>query len=102
MKFYGNGIVWNADTDSTLCRFINGEFETTDPIVIDKLITKGYLGHLAGVEKSPAVEVPVKEVATEVVEPTNKESLTVEIPAPIVKTIPTSAKTAHVKKAVKK
>lgn len=101
MKFYGNGVVWNTDTDSALCKFINGEFETTDSIAIDKLITKGYLGHLAGVEKSPMIEVPVEEVATETVEPTNKESLTVEIPE-VAKTTPTSAKTARVKKAVKK
>lgn len=97
MKFYGNGVVWNTDTDSALCKFIDGEFETTDSIIIDKLITKGYLGHLAGVEKSPMIEVPVEEVS----EPTNKESLTVEVPK-AVKATPASAKPAQVKKAVKK
>ena len=114
MKFYGNGVVWNTDTDSALCKFIDGEFETNDEYVIDRLKTKGY-GRVAEVDEVPipmeVTDEPTDEVDAEVVEPTNKESLTVEVPeapievpieAPIAKTVPTSAKTAQVKKAVKK
>jgi hypothetical protein len=37
MKFYGHGIVWDKDKNKALCKFINGEYETDDSIIIDKL-----------------------------------------------------------------
>lgn len=69
MKFYGNGIVWDGDNNKVLCKFLNGEIETSDKHIIDKLTEKGY--------KCDVV----------------KEAIAVT---------PTSAKTAQVKKAVKK
>lgn len=29
-KFKGNGLVWDKDNDCVLCKFINGEYYTTD------------------------------------------------------------------------
>lgn len=37
MKFFGKGMVWDKDKNKVLCRFVNGEYETQDSIVIDKL-----------------------------------------------------------------
>jgi hypothetical protein len=42
MKFYGNGIVWDAIKNKPLCKFINGEYETNDNECIEKLIQAGY------------------------------------------------------------
>lgn len=42
MKFYGNGIVWDAQAGRTLCRFINGEFESTDEHTESVLKGLGY------------------------------------------------------------
>jgi len=43
MKFYGTGVVWNADTEKALCRFDkSGELDTTDETVIERLKTLGY------------------------------------------------------------
>ena len=37
MLFYGNGIVWDKETNSKLCKFENGKFETDDTTIISKL-----------------------------------------------------------------
>jgi len=42
MKFYGHGIVWNPVKNKALCKFINGELETTDSEVISNLLKLGY------------------------------------------------------------
>lgn len=43
MKFYGTGVVWNADTEKALCRFDkSGELDTTDEAIIEKLKEHGY------------------------------------------------------------
>lgn len=42
MKFYGNGIVWDGTADKPLCRFVDGEYKTTDRKVIAKLKALGY------------------------------------------------------------
>lgn len=42
MKFYGNTTVWDADNDCILCQFENGELETSDKRVIEKLLKGGY------------------------------------------------------------
>lgn len=42
MKFYGNGIVWNAQAGRPLCRFEKGEFITEDESVIKALADLGY------------------------------------------------------------
>lgn len=42
MKFYGNGIVWNAQANRPLCRFEKGELVTEDENVIKTLAELGY------------------------------------------------------------
>lgn len=42
MKFFGNGIVWDATKNKILCKFENGEYETEDEYIIEKLIEYNY------------------------------------------------------------
>lgn len=42
MIFYGNGVVWNAKTNSKLCRFVDGKCEVTDENEIAFLVRAGY------------------------------------------------------------
>ena len=42
MKFYGNGIVWDAANNKALCKFMSGELETEDKRMQDILIEKGF------------------------------------------------------------
>ena len=42
MKFKGNGIVWDADNDRVLCKFMGGELETEDVKTIKVLKDGGY------------------------------------------------------------
>ena len=43
MKFYGNGIVWDAERSKALCNFgKEKEFETEDKRTIDILVKLGY------------------------------------------------------------
>lgn len=59
MIFYGNGLVWNPNTNSAV-RFIDGVCETTDPVKIDFLIARGYK-HDGEVPKAAEPEpTPVK------------------------------------------
>jgi hypothetical protein len=37
MKFYGNGIVWDAERNRILCEFVNGEYTTNDEREIEIL-----------------------------------------------------------------
>ena len=43
MRFYGNGILWDPETDSMLCRFKNGALESDDKVLNEKLIRMGIL-----------------------------------------------------------
>ena len=52
MKFYGNGTVWNPENSTALCRFENGEFETSESNTISALISRGY-EHDSKVETIP-------------------------------------------------
>ena len=107
MKFYGVGAVWGGEDNKILCRFIDGELETDDEKVIKKLLDNGYK-HDGKQEK--VVEEVVAESAT------NEEISAVETPVVVdgekvaeavvkqaeKKPVATSAKTAQVKKVVKK
>jgi len=42
MKFKGNGIVWDAKKNCILCKFKDGEFETEDIDIAEKLSNAGY------------------------------------------------------------
>ena len=42
MKFQGNGIVWDAERERTLCEFKGGKFETDDLITATILKDRGY------------------------------------------------------------
>ena len=42
MRFYGNGVVWDAENNKPLVRFAGGVFETTDKYTADRLIALGY------------------------------------------------------------
>ena len=42
MKFYGNGIVWNAQANRPLCRFEKGEITTEDESIITVLTDLRY------------------------------------------------------------
>lgn len=38
----GKGLVWDAEKDAPLARFVDGVFSTTDKAVADKLAKLGY------------------------------------------------------------
>jgi hypothetical protein len=68
LKFIGKGLVWDKETDRQLCRFNKqGEFETTDEDVVQKLLALGYVStapnyidvEFTEVEPEPEVEVEV-------------------------------------------
>lgn len=42
MKFYGNGTVWDAEKDRSLCRFNKGTLDTDDKYISDRLMDLGY------------------------------------------------------------
>ena len=67
MKFYGKGIIWDAENDCILCRFKDGEFETEDKRVIFKLAELGfkYEGELP--------EIPLEELKVSVLKDMAKE-----------------------------
>ena len=56
MVFAGNGIVWNPETNSALCRFSDGKFETEDKAHQKRLIDMGYK-----VLKEDYIDVEFKE-----------------------------------------
>jgi hypothetical protein len=92
MKFYGVGAVWGGESNSVLCKFVNGELETEDPVVIKKLLAGGY-------RYDGDVPVPVEVVSEVDVEQITEKPITKE---PIKKPVGTGAKKASTKKAVKK
>jgi hypothetical protein len=60
MKFYGNGIVWDAENNRRLCKFSKptephgkGVFETEDERIIAELIRRGYASDAAPDPVSP-------------------------------------------------
>jgi len=62
MKFYGNGVIWDAEKSKPLCRFDkSGVFETEDKRIMDILVNNGYKhdGEIIEVE-----HVVVEEVVT--------------------------------------
>lgn len=75
MKFYGNGVVWGGD--KRLCKFINGELETEDKTVIDKLFDLGYA--------CEPFEDPCETCPTETPE---QRCVVCELPTEIIKTTP--------------
>lgn len=66
MKFYGNGIVWNAKANQPLCVFEKGEFVTEDDSVIQTLADLGYkhdppiIIEVKKEEVKPIIKRPVK------------------------------------------
>ena len=42
INFKGHGIVWDAEKNCVLCKFENGEFNTEDARVAERLINAGY------------------------------------------------------------
>jgi len=42
MKFKGSGHVWDSKKNKMLCNFINGEYETDNDYINDRLIELGY------------------------------------------------------------
>lgn len=72
MRFYGNGVVWDAENNKPLVRFAGGVFETTDKHIADKLIALGYkhdgdeptkYAPIAKAEKPDVPAVPVAKTA---------------------------------------
>jgi len=129
MKFYGVGAVWGGEDNKILCRFIDGELETDDEKVIKKLLGNGYKNDggfptklVQPIDYKPEIPIIVEPTWIDVEEvlaqdyATKKESLSVETPIVIdgekvtesvvkqaeKKPVGTSAKTAQVKKVVKK
>ena len=41
--YFGTGLVWDAEKNKLLCRFVNNKFHTTDPYIKQKLDTLGYI-----------------------------------------------------------
>jgi hypothetical protein len=67
MKFYGNGVVWDAENNKRLCKFSKptephgkGVFETEDERIIAELIRRGYASDAA-----PAPVAPKEPTAPE-------------------------------------
>jgi hypothetical protein len=67
MRFYGNGVVWDAENDRRLCKFSKptephgkGVFETEDERIIAELIRRGYASDAA-----PAPVAPKEPTAPE-------------------------------------
>lgn len=86
MKFYGRGLVWDTEKDKPLARFTDGELETDNIYVVEKLIAAGY-----EYEREAAIEEPA---------PVSVDVLPEE-PAPEV-VVAESPPSPPVKKAVKK
>lgn len=62
MRFYGNGIVWDAEKVQRLMKFTDGVYETDDPYIIKKLKAFGYK-HDNPVKTSPeSEEMSAKEL----------------------------------------
>ena len=62
MKFYGNGIVWDAERSKALCNFgKEKEFETEDKRTIDILVKLGY--EREEVENEEVEEVEIEDKA---------------------------------------
>jgi hypothetical protein len=61
MKFYGKGIVWDATGNKILCKFVNGEFETNQQQVINKLKSMNFKFDEAE-EVKQVVEIKDKEL----------------------------------------
>ena len=60
MKFFGNGVVWDAERSKALCRFDkSGELDTDDKRICDKLAELGYKhnGEIIEVEYEKVEEV---------------------------------------------
>lgn len=53
--FKGHGVVWDAEKDRPLARFVNGELEVKDPGIAAKLASMGYpyTGKLPEAPKKP-------------------------------------------------
>lgn len=51
MRFYGRGVVWDPEKNKVLCRFVNGQYETTSKRTIDILTKAGYRAEKQGQEK---------------------------------------------------
>lgn len=65
MKFYGNGVVWDAKANKALCRFDKtGELETEDETIRARLIELGYK-HDPVIITEPTEE-PAKDEAEEI------------------------------------
>ena len=73
MKFFGNGIVWDAEKERALCTFEKGEHETVDKRTADILIGLGFendgFGVLAdnGDQENQSQEVNIEEKQPEIV-----------------------------------
>ena len=62
MKFKGHGIVWDAEKNCILCRFKDGEFETEDRDLADRLKYAGYDSEGEIQEAKTLEEKTVKEL----------------------------------------
>lgn len=98
MKFYGNGIVWNAQANRPLCRFEKGGFITEDESVIKALADLGYKHDEPLIKTIEVVETePVDGRLTDEVKKEEPEEVKL-----IEKPKPAAKKPAKRKRAVKK
>lgn len=61
MRFYGNGIVWDAERNTRLCKFKGGELDTSNERVIQLLSRMGYRYDGETEQKTPAPDGPTDE-----------------------------------------
>lgn len=100
MKFYGNGSVWDVKRNTVLCRFVNGEYETSDQTEINKLANLGYM-HDSDTEDMAVIESEDSEPLETVGAPAVKrESLQDKAPK-LTQTKARAVSQSH-RKAVKK
>jgi hypothetical protein len=62
MRFYGNGIVWDAEKDCKLMKFAGGVFDTEDQQTIRLLVRNGYR-HDEVSSAPPQAEAPPEQSA---------------------------------------
>ena len=65
--FKGYGVVWDAEKDKPLVRFVKGEIEVNDPVIAAKLADMGYqyTGDLPEAPKEPEETEETTEEKTE-------------------------------------
>ena len=83
MRFYGKGVVWDAENNRPLMRFAGGVFDTTDKRIADKLIALGYKHDGDEPKKAAPIEKAVAPTPPAVSEAPDAPAISKETPSDI-------------------